>query len=258
MIHLFKILRIKDWFYPCIGLILFAYVDASHASLIEVIKAVIICSIYLSYLAIHNNATDIEEDNLEKNYFKKNKIKKRTILILTYSTGLMFLGLGIYHDFYRPSLLAIILNTLYSNRPIRLKRFLIPSLIINIYLFLYIYLVSIFLFEKRIMWENLKNWPYIIMAYFVLQYIHFLEHKEVEGLKINKANHYSIPLLISPIYIYLLLNPIYGIFDYMIIALYQIGIYYGLEKSKDYTQARKYGRNITSVMGVVIVTKSFI
>ncbi len=253
----FDLFRVKDWIYPCIGLMIFGLIDANTEIRLSLIWIFLSHVLYLCYLVVHNNMTDIDEDSVTKNYFKNLSYSKWKMNLITALLAIVVLFISWVNGFIEYAIIAVVVNGLYSNRPIRLKRFLLPSLLINIYLFLYIYLFTIKVQMGTLPpFEKMRLLPFIVVTYYMLQYILFLEHLEKESKVVRKIHTILITASFIPFYIYFFMKQQYHIGDVIILFLFQIGIHMSLYKADNYTVARNYARKIASLIGGLLVIQS--
>ncbi len=238
---------------------IFAIVDSGERQIYDIVSALTANFIYFLYLVSHNNMTDVDEDISSKNYFKKYSYSKKRMVTITTLLGLSTLFTAYLGNMLIYGLLAIILNYLYSNKPFRFKDYLIPSLLINIYLFSYVYLFTFRICNNGIesIYE-LKMLPFICLIYFSLQYIHFLEHLEEDGRSIKKIHFYNINLFFVPFYYYILVSDKYDVSNFVIIILFQCGIAVSLYKVKNYKVARLRARRVAAIVGGMLAVQSII
>ncbi len=175
-----RVLRVRDWSY-LMGIALLVFFR--HPQAIEigtVVSVVVFAAIYLCWGYVFNNSFDQQEDDDRKNGFRA--LGKSTTFAVTFGLSGLLITLAFFWGILLPTIAIMILNVAYSAPPIRLKRFLAPSLAANGLFFGFVYYAAAHLALGRVAPADLAFAAFVFILFLPLQYVHFLEHREEEGL----------------------------------------------------------------------------
>jgi 4-hydroxybenzoate polyprenyltransferase len=171
-----RLLRVQNWFY-LLGISVLAL--ARHpAGLNSAVQVLLFSSVYLAWGYVFNNLFDQDEDSETKNPFKG--LSREISTAVAGALSLALLGLALAWGLFVPTGIVMILNALYSVPPVRMKENLALSLFCNGIFFGFVYYSSVALLTSPVRGDDLSVCLLVFLIFLPLQYVHFLEHREVE------------------------------------------------------------------------------
>lgn len=195
LLKIARLLRVHSWYYQ-MGIPLLAVLKyQAHASVEGIVRVAALNALYFCWGYVFNNLFDQDEDELAKNSFKA--LPQRVSYGITGLLQIFLVLLAYFNGLLLETLFVILLNALYSIPPFRLKRRLIPSLLINGVFFGFSYYSAVFILLGRMDDEGLHFCGFIFLMFLSLQYAHFLEHREGEGIESGFTQKTGILLLLG-------------------------------------------------------------
>lgn len=253
-LFLVKVVRAKDWVIPMVGIVGFALVDFNKSfSLFGLICSLLFNAIYFSAGFIQNNYFDTEEDEASKNHLinLSSQQKFKEMLVLSFTATALVTSL--FFSLTLPLISVFLINFLYSCPPFRLKRFLLPSLVSNCIFYGFAYYSTAHIISPNPKFESMILLPYVLAFFVSLQYLHFLEHMQVNQLL-------SLPWKAGALFSFL---PLFTVWSYEqvlstapllgIITLYSIAVSITLMNIKNFSQIRKLSKYFATLAGVALV-----
>lgn len=182
-----KLIRLQDWFYhlgiPAIAILQYRkYVNLEQAG-----KVLFFCSLYLCWGYVFNNYFDQKEDDFSKNKFKL--INDSISLLITFGLLVALLVASFFEHLILETIIVVILNSLYSMPSIRLKRFLLTSLLSNGIFFSFAYYAAVNILLGHTDPFSMHFALYVFLIFLPIQHIHFLEHAEEAGAIAKSAQN---------------------------------------------------------------------
>ena len=212
-----RIFRVRDWVYllgiPCLALAPFI----PETNLLIIFKVFLFGAVYLAWGYGFNNFFDCEEDNDSKNHFRQ--MQPTSAIVLLSLMTIAFISLGEQFGVFKETLLVIAINTAYSAPPIRLKRFLLSSLLANGFFFGMLYFVSAKILQKENFSEIIVLAALIFALFLPFQYVHFLEDNRAENSGLKIWERWGLAGLLIPLLLLVHFSGIHELFRMRILAI---------------------------------------
>lgn len=244
-----RIFRARDWVYllgiPCLALAPFIL----ETNLLIILKVFLFGAVYLAWGYGFNNFFDCAEDNDSKNHFRQMQPISATILILLMTIAFILIG-GIF-GVLRETVLVVMVNAAYSAPPIRLKRFLLSSLLSNGFFFGMLYFVSAKILHKESISEMIALAALVFALFIPFQYVHFLEDNRAKNSGLKIWERWGLVGLLMPLLLLVLFSDIQELFRMRMLAIcfsvFSMGLMF---KSSSSQLLRVHLRHVGIVIGL--------
>lgn len=188
-------LRVRDWIY-LLG------ISALVLAKEQIWTAPVVCllalgfnAIYLCWGYVFNNAFDVDEDSPEKNAFLEESRKRVAAVTGILSAALV--GAAVTGGIFGSTLLVMLVNGIYSVPPLRLKRFVIPSLVANGIFFSFVSYSTSMIVRGSVGRSDVALAVFVFFVFLPIQFVHSLEHREEDGKPVRMIDKFATLVLFA-------------------------------------------------------------
>lgn len=248
-----RLTRLRDWVY-LLGIALLAIARHREVMTVELVtKILVFDSVYLCWGYVFNNLFDQAEDDAAKNPFLL--LERSTARWITIALSALLLALGAAFGLLIETLAMMALNVVYSVPPVRLKAWLVPSLAANGFFFGFVYYAASRLVDAPDFRAELSISAFVFLMFLPLQYVHHLEHRQIEGAKIRFLDRVAVAGFFSAVLVWVFVRPELSMIQletlvYAIACLVVMG-----DRRATAIRLRRIFRNLSAVFGFAILLR---
>lgn len=237
-----------------VGIVGFALVDFYKGfSFLGLTYSLFFNATYFSAGFIQNNYFDTKEDHVSKNHLinLSSQQKFKEMLVISFTATALITSL--FFSLSLELIAVFVINFFYSCPPFRLKRFLLPSLISNCIFYGFAYYSTAHIVSPNPKFESMILLPYILAFFISLQYLHFLEHIQVNQF-VSSLWKTGALLSFCPLFLAWSYEPVLPKAPLLgVIVLYSSAVSIIIMNFKSFNQIRKISRYFAALAGVALI-----
>ncbi|MES2963859.1 MAG: hypothetical protein V4760_08205 [Bdellovibrionota bacterium] len=245
--------RLRDWVY-LLGIAMLAIAKYRGVVSAELGATILVFNgVYLCWGYVFNNLFDQGEDDPIKNPFLV--LERARARWITFALTFLLIALAAWFGLLAETLSVMALNVAYSVSPIRLKRWIVPSLAANGVFFGFVYYSAVKLIPTAELSIELPVCVFVFLLFLPLQYVHHLEHRELARAKVRSFDRLVVACSFAAVIAWVFTNPVLAVIRLETLAYSVVCVVLVGDRRTSALVLRRIFRWISAAFGIAMLLK---